>query len=142
MTKQSLKPHERLDQAMNVRRLQLGLTWDDLADKAGITSAGLRAIRSGKNRGRELTRRKIDAALQWEAGTLDAIFEDRIDPNEAPETEGRAVDDEAPVTRGEFRAFLAILQDPDAELPESALKKLRALGVDPERIKKPKRGTR
>lgn len=127
---------------MNVRRLQLGLTWDDVADKAGITSAGLRAIRSGKNRGRELTRRKIDAALQWEAGTLDAIFEDRIDPGDAPETEGRAVDDDAPLTRGEFRAYIALLQDPDAELPEGALKKLRALGVDPDRLKKSKRGGR
>lgn len=120
---------------MNVRRLQLGLTWDDVADKAGITSAGLRAIRSGKNRGRELTRRKIDAALQWEAGTLDAIFEDRIDPGEAPETEGRAVDDDAPLTRGEFRAYIALMQEPESELPEGALKKLRALGVDPERLK-------
>lgn len=137
-----MKPHERLDEAMNTRRLHLSMTWDDLAEKAGITSAGLRAIRGGKNRGRELTRRKLDAALQWEAGTVDAIFEGRLDPDDAPETEERSSDDEAPVTRGEFRAYITLLENPDAQIPDSVLKKLRILGVDPEKMKKRKRADR
>ena len=142
MSNETKKPHERLDEAMNIRRLHLSMTWDDLAEKAGITSAGLRAIRGGKNRGRELTRRKLDAALQWEAGTVDAIFEGRIEPGEAPETEARNSDDEAPVTRGEFRAYVTLLENPDAELPDTALKKLRMLGVDPDRMRKRKRAGR
>lgn len=131
-----MKPYERLDTAMDARRLKLGLSWNQLAGKAGITSEALRAIRRGKNRGRVLTRRKLDEALQWEPGSVDALFEGRIDPEEVREAEPARPDDDAPLTRGEFRSYVTLSQDPDAELPESALKKLRALGITLPRPKK------
>ena len=42
-----MKPHERLDEAMNQRRLELRLNWRQLADAAGISYTALRAIRRG-----------------------------------------------------------------------------------------------
>lgn len=126
---------------MNARRLQLGFSWDELAERAGLTSAGLRAIRSGRNYGRELTRRKLDGALGWEPGTLDGISQGTIEPGEAREVVRTPPDDDAPLTRGEFRLYVEMAQDPDAELSDEAVKKLRALGVDPDRWKAKKRRT-
>lgn len=137
-----MKPHERLDKAMDARRLALGLSWNQLAGKAGMSSEALRAIRRGKNRGRDLTRHKLDEALLWEPGTLDAVFEGRIEPGEARDAARTPPDDDVPLTRGEFRLYIALSQDPDAELPDAALNKLRALGIDPARWKSKKRRTR
>lgn len=138
----SEKPHERLNRAMDQRRLTLGLDWEQVATRAGITSAALRAIRRGKNRGRDLTRRKLDDALQWEPGTLDGLADGRIGPDEVRESERSPSDDDMPLTRGEFRLYLALCQDPDATLSDAAMNKLRALGIDPARLRTTKRGTR
>ena len=38
-------PHERLDQALNRRRLDLRMDWNNVADQIGISPESLRAIR-------------------------------------------------------------------------------------------------
>lgn len=70
-------PHKRLDDAMNQRRLELGLQWRDLASAAGISYEALRAIRRGTSRPADLTARKLDEALQWEPGGVRAALAGR-----------------------------------------------------------------
>lgn len=69
-----MEPYERLDQAMNRRRLELRLNWRELADAAGISYTALRAIRRGDYRPTELTARALDEALQWELGSVQAVL--------------------------------------------------------------------
>lgn len=67
-------PHERLSQAMDARRLDLGLSWKDVAAASTISEATLRAIRSGTNRPTALTARRIEDALQWRHGSIDVTL--------------------------------------------------------------------
>lgn len=75
------KPHERLDRFMNDRRLQLpkigGKTvkWFQVAERAGITVTTLTALRKGQNVPTEDTKRGIEDALLWAAGSIDAIMD-------------------------------------------------------------------
>ena len=126
---------------MAARRLELGLSWDRLAKKAGITATALRAIRRGKNRGRDTTWYNLNQALQWAPGTLEAVFDGRIEAAQARPAERMPADDDTPLTRGEFRLYITMSQDPDADLSDSALNKLRALGIDPDRWRR-ERGSR
>ncbi|MFF6825013.1 hypothetical protein [Streptomyces longwoodensis] len=64
------QPHERLDAAMNERRLALHRTWREVAEAARITYEALRAIRRGDSKPTELTARGLDGALDWEAGSV------------------------------------------------------------------------
>jgi hypothetical protein len=87
-------PSGRLDEAMDARRLDLDLNWDEVATAAGIALATLRAIRRGANRPSRLTKRRIENALQWEPGSIDAIFAGGgptpiapVDPPKSPGTE-------------------------------------------------------
>ena len=68
------EPHERLDRAMNRRRLDLRMNWVEVAKAADISYAALRAIRRGDYRPTELTARGIDQALEWEPGSTVAIL--------------------------------------------------------------------
>ena len=74
------KPHERLGQLMNDRRLQLpkigGKTvkWFQVAERAGITVTTLTALRKGQNVPTEDTKRGIEDALLWAPGSVDAIL--------------------------------------------------------------------
>ncbi|MFI1002030.1 helix-turn-helix domain-containing protein [Streptomyces galbus] len=63
-------PHERLDAAMNERRLALHRTWREVAEAARITYEALRAIRRGDSKPTQLTARGLDGALDWEAGSV------------------------------------------------------------------------
>ena len=67
-------PHERLDQALNRRRLDLRMDWNDVADQIGISPESLRAIRKGRNGPKELTARALDDWLNWEPGSTEALF--------------------------------------------------------------------
>lgn len=84
-------PHSRLDDAMNQRRLELGLQWRDLAAAAGISYEALRAIRRGTSRPADLTAHKLDEALRWEPGGVRAALAGRTpvvrepDPDSSPE---------------------------------------------------------
>ncbi len=70
-----MKPFERLDEAMNRRRLQLRMNWRELAEAAGISYTALRAIRRGTYRPTELTAQDLDRALQWEPGSVYAVLD-------------------------------------------------------------------
>jgi hypothetical protein len=57
---------ERLDRMMNDRRLELGLTWREVAERAGLSYEALRGIRTSGSGMRELTAVKIARALEWD----------------------------------------------------------------------------
>lgn len=74
---------QRLNDALEARRLELRLTWREVARKAEITSEGLRGIRNGAS-GRVLTRRKLEDALGWPGGEIDRILAGpQLDPTDA-----------------------------------------------------------
>ncbi|MGW4030787.1 helix-turn-helix domain-containing protein [Streptomyces sp. NPDC004838] len=68
------EPYERLDKAMNERRLTLRMNWREVAEAAGISYTALRAIRRGKYRPTELTALRLDEALQWAQGSTFTIL--------------------------------------------------------------------
>lgn len=70
-----MKPFERLDEAMNKRRLELRMTWRELAETADISYTALRAIRRGSYRPTELTAQALDRALQWAPGSVYAVLD-------------------------------------------------------------------
>lgn len=87
---------QHLADLMERRRLALHLKWDEVAGAAGITAAFLRKIRSGVG-ARPLTIAKVEAALNWAPGSIDAILAggDPVDLAEAATTRVRAgVEDE------------------------------------------------
>lgn len=67
-------PHERLNAAMNERRLRLRMNWREVATAAGVSYEALRAIRRGDYRPTELTARGLDEALQWTPGSTLSIL--------------------------------------------------------------------
>lgn len=71
------QPRARLADLMNQRRLELRLTWDEVARTAGIHRETLRVIRSGSGSLRDLTKSGIENALEWRPGSIDAILEGR-----------------------------------------------------------------
>jgi hypothetical protein len=76
----------RLAQLMDERRLQLGLKWTQVAERAGagLSAETLRAIRRGEQAPRPLTRAAIDRALQWAPGSTDRILEHDSDGEPEP----------------------------------------------------------
>lgn len=64
----------RLDALMEERRIELGLRWRDLVERGGPTYETFRAIRHGTGEIRPLTKRAIEASLQWAYGSVDAIL--------------------------------------------------------------------
>ncbi len=69
-----MEPHERLDEAMEERRLELGMSWTGLAREAEISPTALRAIRRGDYRPSRLTARHLDTAFRWEPGSVEIIL--------------------------------------------------------------------
>ncbi|MEO3976347.1 hypothetical protein [Streptomyces sp. CAU 1734] len=63
----------RLDRVMDERRVDLGLTWREVAVAAKVSYEALRAIRKGEVTASALTKRGIDQALRWEPGGVDAV---------------------------------------------------------------------
>jgi hypothetical protein len=59
---------------MDERRAELQLTWNEVAEKAGITREGLRRTRVGTGHIRSLTKHGIEKALAWERGSVDTIL--------------------------------------------------------------------
>lgn len=66
--------YERLNELMNERRVELGLRWATVAELAGITAPTLGAFRKGSNPPSDLTKRGVEKALEWQAGSIDAIL--------------------------------------------------------------------
>ncbi|MDX2539834.1 helix-turn-helix transcriptional regulator [Streptomyces scabiei] len=116
------EPHERLDEAMNQRRLELRLKWRDLAEAAGITYEALRAIRRGESRPTEFTARALDAVLRWTAGSVYAIL-DGGEPTPLEE-----VTDEGQTSESDATEALS----PSEALRRVVRSSARELGVTPE----------
>lgn len=69
------KPHERLAEAMNARRLELRLRWNIVASRASISPEALRSIRRGDYRPSSLTAQALDDVFRWESGSVEAILD-------------------------------------------------------------------
>lgn len=65
------QPHELLDQFMEDRRLELGMTWKQVSAQSGVTVETLSALRKGRTNpanASQLTRRGIERGMKWAAG--------------------------------------------------------------------------
>lgn len=72
-----ISPHarERLASLMDDRRIDLRLTWRQVAERAGLSYEAVRALRAGDEGNPDrLTMRKVDGALEWEPGTIEATL--------------------------------------------------------------------
>ncbi|MFD5468849.1 helix-turn-helix domain-containing protein [Streptomyces sp. NPDC127105] len=65
-----MEPYERLDEAMNQRRLLLRMNWRQVAEAADMSYTALRAIRRGEYRPTQLTARALDDTLRWTHGSV------------------------------------------------------------------------
>lgn len=83
-------PHTLLNDAMNRRRMELGLQWRDLAAAAGISYEALRAIRRGSSKPADLTAHRLEEALQWEPGAVRSALSGQeprlrpVEPTDSP----------------------------------------------------------
>lgn len=84
-------PSDRLAIAMEQRRLELDLAWKDLASAAKVSVATLGAIRRGVNEPSALNKRRLENALRWEHGSIEAIL-----TGGEPTTVADAADSQAP----------------------------------------------
>jgi transcriptional regulator with XRE-family HTH domain len=66
--------HRRLVEHLEARRLELRLTWTDLARDSGVTTQTLRQIRAGQAAMRPLTKVALEDALGWARGSIDATL--------------------------------------------------------------------
>ena len=64
----------RLAALMDERRLELRLTWQDVADRGGISLRALANARTGDAEIRPLTQAGIEGGLQWERGSVARIL--------------------------------------------------------------------
>lgn len=67
---------QRLDDAMNDRRLELGMTWRQVARAGDISYEALRTARRGDANIPPMTQRSIERGLQWAAGSVRAVLDD------------------------------------------------------------------
>jgi hypothetical protein len=79
---------KRLAEAMEDRREELGLRWQDVAAAGGVSLKTLHSARTGDSGIAPLTRHGIEVGLQWERKTVlrileeDAPSEQRADGND------------------------------------------------------------
>lgn len=71
---------ERFAELMDRRREELGLLWNDVAERAGLTKEGLRTLRAGTGKMRAPTKRGLETALGWKRGSIDRYLESDGDP--------------------------------------------------------------
>jgi DNA-binding XRE family transcriptional regulator len=69
-TSDSASPLDRVGQAVVERRLDLGLTQRELADKAGVSLNTAALLERGHTFPRRANARKLEEALEWPRGTL------------------------------------------------------------------------
>lgn len=72
----------RLGEAVRDRRVELGMTQDDLADEAGIATGTVRNLEKG-NRVRDLMLPKINRALGWDEGSYKRVLDEGLPPTVA-----------------------------------------------------------
>jgi hypothetical protein len=77
----------RLDSAMNERRLELRLRWNQVAERAEMTPGNLHKIRRGHISLTELAKTGLENALQWPRGHIDQLVESWRSEPPAPFTD-------------------------------------------------------
>lgn len=67
--------HGTLGWWMDERRGELGLTWNDVAERTGVSPETIYRVAKGRQRGpmRTTTKRGIERALNWAPGSIDTI---------------------------------------------------------------------
>jgi hypothetical protein len=111
---------------MTERRDELGLYWNDVAERAGLTKEGLRTVRAGIGTMRPPTKRGIEAALRWTRGSVDRILE-----GGAPVAlEEEAVRGPVPPASTAVPAVPAVLTAGAASAPGEAAPEVLGAGVD------------
>lgn len=70
---------QELNGRLEQRRAELGLRWREVADAAGITTEGLRGVRTGPSNIPAFTRRGIERAMRWPANEIDRILDAATD---------------------------------------------------------------
>lgn len=74
----------RLDAAMNDRRLELGVKWQEVAKRAGVTAFHLRRVRIGSVPLSADLEAGIERALDWPRGHIARLDSDDEMPTETP----------------------------------------------------------
>jgi hypothetical protein len=68
-------PMTRLAECMDARRLDLGLTWDEVSTESRVHRETIRSIRNRETGSiRPLTKRGLERALHWRPGSIDKIL--------------------------------------------------------------------
>lgn len=101
--------HERLDHAIEGRAIDLGLSFVELAERAGISDVSLRNFRKGRGNLRPRNQRKLENALGWTAGSIAAILDGGAAVLAGAEPE--ASPPAAPMTADELRQAIAEVED-------------------------------
>ena len=84
---------DRLASEMEARRLDLGFTWRDVAERAALSYEMVMKLRTRVTSVRPLTLRKLDAGLRWSGGSAEEILNGGkpAELDEPPEALRRAV---------------------------------------------------
>lgn len=117
----------RRDEAMNRRRLELGMTWRQVAGAARISYETLRAVRKGDSVGGELTLSSIEKALLWAPGSFADVDAGRDPLPLADEAGGEPESPVRPPVTPDPRAeaFLSLLAGEPAHVQDAVLRGLR-----------------
>lgn len=131
MTKSS---SDLLDQAMEHRRLELGMSWKEVAAAAGVSVETLTALRKGRvnaANANPLTKRGVERALKWEPGGFDEALAGRAPRSTGGRAAGAGAD--APLVAGAYgRDQARRIIDTALELlpPEKQLELLQQMSKD------------
>ncbi|TDB85272.1 XRE family transcriptional regulator [Actinomadura sp. KC216] len=119
---------ERVAKYAVARRGSLGLTQEQLAERAGVTVKTVYNLEAGERWPQARTRGAIEDALRWRAGDLARIAEGR-EPLGGQDPAGA---DETPCELAELNAYFAELRTDSGDKRRMALAFLRALYGEPE----------
>lgn len=67
--------HEPLDRAIEARAIDLGMSYVQLAERAGISDVSLRNFRKGRGILKPVNLRRLENALEWAPGSLRSILD-------------------------------------------------------------------
>jgi hypothetical protein len=63
----------RREEKMDARRIELRLTWTQVAERASLNRDTLTAFRAARGRPNPLTKRGVEDALEWAPGSIDSV---------------------------------------------------------------------
>jgi hypothetical protein len=85
-----------LNEAMEERRLELGIKWVDVTRRAGISTRTLERFRNGTGVRTPDTTRAIERALEWRTGSIASILDGQSPVSLAAEDSRQKTPDEQP----------------------------------------------